>query len=283
MKNLPASTKVCIDFHRAVVDSKRNTPADPTYKTRLVAMDVNVTAQYQIYETAFATNNLVTTSPHPHNPTERADLLNLYSYKAKLIRELKTEITTTSSGRVISTCQNCTINAVNSLDHQLPKEEFNEFVVNPKNLLPTCTECNSYKGVFWRDGGRRLFLNLYLDILPNERYLFTDIQFVNNTFRITFFVKNTNGIAAPLYDLIESHYTRLHLCRRFSENIDKVIIPFVNAIKPNLGTLTLAEVTTNALETERLNKLAFGFNFWESLLKIDLLSNADFIGFIQAP
>jgi len=281
MKNLPSSTKICIDFHRAVVDSKRNTTADPTYKNRLLALDGNIAAQYQLYEAAFAANNLINSIPQAYTPDQRTDLLKLYSYKAKLIKELKTEITTTAAGRVISTCQNCTINSVNSLDHQLPKEEFHEFVVNPKNLLPSCSECNSYKGDDWRHQGRRLFLNLYLDLLPDERYLFTNIHFAHNTFEVEFYLQNRYGIDGTLYELLESHYSRLHLCRRFSENLDKVITPFVNTIKPHLKILPLPDIIDNALETERLNRLAFGSNFWESILKIDLLANQDFLTYVQ--
>ncbi len=265
-------------FHRDIIDSKRNSGADPDYKTRVSGHNTNVETKFDEYRAAFGTNTLQTLNAHPFSDDNRADILRLYSFKSKLIQQLKVDITTTESQRIISTCQNCTISEVNSFDHYIPKEEFCEYVVNPKNLFPSCTRCNSYKNNIWIDGDNNfLFLNLYLDELPEEQYLFVDIEIEDEVIMATFILDNPNNIDSDLYDLIVSHYTRLHLFRRFTENIDSVIVPIENRIRSYAGRLPVHEIAELVIETSQQNKLFFGHNYWKSILEIALVSNDDYL------
>lgn len=277
MRNIDNSERDSLAFHKAVVKSKNVTKLDPDLKTRLIALDDDIELLYNNYRKNFDENCLEKTVSKAFADNNKNDLLSLYSYKSKLIQDLKTEITTTDANRIINTCQNCTISEINSFDHILPKEEFCEFVVNPLNLFPSCTTCNSYKGKFWNDNGKRIYLNLYLDKLPELQYLFVDIEFKKHTFGLKFYLDNRFGINPELFSLIESHYKKLHLLERFSDNGDKVITPLINQIKPYLKQLDLNIIKENSIETSNLNRKVFGFNYWESILQLNLIQNEDFI------
>lgn len=72
----------------------------------------------------------------------------------------------------MDTCQYCTLNSVNTLDHIIPKENYPEYAVHPKNLFPACSQCNSKKSNKWLDNNNNFeFINLYSHDLPNLQYL----------------------------------------------------------------------------------------------------------------
>lgn len=277
MRNLKYSERDCLDFHKAVVSSKNVTKLDPTLKNRLSAIENDIELLYDNYKIKFDSNSLEKTVSKSFPENNKNDLLSLYNYKSKLIQKLKTEITTTETNRIINTCQNCSLSEINSFDHILPKEEFSEFVVNPLNLFPSCTICNSYKGKIWNQNGNKIYLNLYLDNLPQLQYLFVDIEYEKNTFGLKFYLENKFGIDDELFSLIKSHYERLHLLKRFSDNGDKVISPLRNKIKPYLKLLDINEIKSTSIETSNLNRTVFGFNYWESILELSLINNKDFI------
>ncbi|MFH6966360.1 hypothetical protein [Flavobacterium sp. FlaQc-28] len=277
MRNLDSTRRNSFDFHKLIVDSKKTTRIDPDYKTRLLAIEDEMETLYNVYQINFDRNILETTVANVYPDNSKDDLLKLYNYKSKLIQTLKSEITTTNTQRIINTCQNCTLSEINSFDHILPKEEFSEFVVNPLNLFPSCTICNSYKGRFWQENGRRLYLNLYLDKLPDSQYLFVDIDYNNDTFGLRFYLENRSEINENLFTLIESHYSKLHLLERFSRNSDKVITPLQNKIRPYIHLLPMEKIIEMAIQTANLNRNVFGMNYWESILELALINNENFI------
>ena len=278
MMNLIPSTKNPIDFHKAVIAKKR----DSTLRSRLTAIDAIIAQDFAVYENRFLNNNLESLVATVHSDETKADLLSLYSYKNSLITSIKNEVTTTVTNRKIATCQNCTIGEGSSLDHLVPKEEFNSFAVNPLNLFPSCTSCNSRKGRFWLSGGRRKFLNLYLDILPDVQYLFPTVQLINGDFTVIYEVDNRNGINHQLFRTIESHYRALNLCARFTENLDKVIPKLITSIKPSRRLMSRADIVRTSLETATENQDLYGFNYWYSITEIELLNSQAFMDYVYS-
>lgn len=277
MKNIDYSKTDCFNFHKEAVNSKKIVKSDPDLKLRLIEFDHDIKDLFSNYKNNFDKNCLEKTISKGYLGLKKDDLLGLYRFQSKLIQSLKTEITTTHTNRIINTCPNCTLSEINSFDHILPKEEFSEFIVNPLNLFPSCTICNSYKGKIWNENGKRIYLNLYLDKLPELQYLFVKIDYKNKTFGLNFYLENRYGLDIELFSLIESHYSKLRLLQRFADNSDKVITPLQNQIKPYLKLLDIDEIKTMSIQTSNLNRKIFGFNYWESILELNLIDNADFI------
>lgn len=277
MKNVKCYSENAFDFHKEIIKRKRNSAADPDYKTRLAALDDDIELLYKVFDEKFKTNELQALTAHGYKGENHSDLLSLYAYKNKLIQKLKIKLTTTETNRIINTCQNCTINEINSFDHFIPKSEFSEFVVNPKNLFPSCTTCNSFKLTAWRKNGKRIFLNLYIDTLPQVQYLFVNIKVKSEKIETTFYVENRSGIDSDLFTLIDTHYNKLELCPRFSGNNDSVITPLKNTIESFVGKLQTSQIKKSVLETSKKNMLAFGNNYWKSVLEIALVNDKDFM------
>jgi hypothetical protein len=161
------------------------------------------------------------------------------------------------------------------------KDEFPEFSVHPKNLFPSCSKCNSYKGQQWREHGQIKYLNLYLDELPKEQYLFVNIEVIDNDVVTTkFYLDNPNDINQALYGRIQNHFENLHLCSRFKENADTIITALENTIRTYIGKLPLEDIVDLVIEKCRRDKDYFGYNYWKSILEIELVNNDDFLEMI---
>lgn len=279
MRKLIAYTDSAFSFFKKVVSSKKNTSADPTYKERLVAMEGTLQPLFENYDNNFAINDLETLNAYAFTEGQREDLLKLYSYKSAIMQKLKIQLTTLELNQVLNTCQCCTIGEVGTFDHMAPKDEFPEFCVNPKNLFPCCSKCNSYKSVAWRSSGARTYLNLFLDDLPTEQYLFVALDVDHlGTVVPTFSINNMGRINARIYRLIDSHYRNLRLCARFKENSDAVITNVANSIRSgrnlNISKVNMIEQITN---TSVANQNFLGANYWKSVLEISLAHNRTFI------
>jgi 5-methylcytosine-specific restriction endonuclease McrA len=171
MRNLIPYNKDCFGFHKSVVDSKHACES----KERLIILNPEIEKVYKTFEKQFSDKCLNTLVPNSYFTPYRDDLYTLYKFQSAVIKKLRDEIRQLQVRTIINTCQNCTIDSVNSLDHILPKGKFPEFVVNPKNLFPCCSTCNSYKNDSIENKDNVGFLNLYLDELPQTQYLFVDI------------------------------------------------------------------------------------------------------------
>jgi hypothetical protein len=279
MRKLKAYSKESFAFYQEVVNNKRERKDDPGYKHRLKSIENDIKQAYKEYDDHFSSDNLHVLGTTQYNPPHSQDLLSLYKYSSKKLQELELikKLTTDEFQRRNKTCQNCTIGEVGTFDHLVPKEEFTEFAVHPKNLFPCCSKCNSYKNEIWRDEGKRLFLNLYIDELPTVQYLFVRLDITPQSIGTEFYLQNTNRINPEIFQLIESHYSRLHLCKRFSENADDVIIRLSTAISETIHMLPLEDVKDVCIKASKRHMALFGSNYWKSILEMELLNSNDFM------
>lgn len=272
MKNSSAFNGDAFTFFKRVCKKKK----DQNLKNRLLVLDPNLKVLYDQYDQHFVANSLQLMNPHGYIDPDAADLKQLYKYDSATLAQLRTYLTTSPFGRIVK-CQNCTINDVNTFDHLVPQTEFVEFNVHPKNLFCSCGECNGHKGSIWRNGTIRTSLNLYLDQLPSEQYLFVNADVSNTTIDVEFRLENVNGIDPQIFSLIEEHYRRLELCRRFRESSDTPITSLKASLEPMKVLHNPALAKSIALESVRLESLAYGRNFWQSILKHELLNSDDFM------
>lgn len=274
MINLSAYKEDSFKFYQDVLAKKNKTQKDPGYHTRMATLDNDIKTLFAAYDTAFNNSNLTSLKAHGYVDPHKNDLSKLYSYRSQLLQKLKIEITTIDQERLINTCQNCTINSVNSFDHVAPQAKFCEYSVHPKNLFPSCNECNGYKSdTYSNNNSPRLFLNLYIDSLPPEQYLYTTLNITQNLVEVKFYLANNYGINNSMFDLLEHHYDKLRLLTRFTENMDEVITSLKNTILVGLESQSEADIKDMVVKRCALDKKYFGSNFWKSVLTIDLVNS----------
>jgi 5-methylcytosine-specific restriction endonuclease McrA len=277
MRNLNVYSGNTSDFLDEVIAYKRNSSIDPYYKQRVSVLAPTVKVLYGNYETAHNANNHVSLVPSGYTNQDKTDLLKLYSPSNSRLVKLKNNVTTVLDNRAMNTCQYCTIAPVGSLDHIVPKDEFPEFSVNPKNLLPACSTCNSHKNENWKINNKTIFLNLYTDILPTEQYLFVDLVISANNIQSSFELRNTHHIDADFFELLENHYTRLHLPQRFKKESHKVISELTNLISAGNHLLTHNQLKELVKAKICEDKAVFGNNYYKSIIEESLITNQDYL------
>lgn len=274
MKNIDSYSSDSFEFYKRVVKRKQNSPQDPTYKDRIDVLESNIETLFSTHTTEFEANNLNALNPHGYVNQEKDDLTKLYSYQLKQIQQLKIQLTSRDNNIEDPICPYCTINDVGSMDHILPVSDFPEFSVNPRNLFPMCTGCNSTKSTV-RGTASNLFLNLYLDLLPDIQFLFATID---ASLKVSFTVDNRNGIDPILFSTIQSHYSRLDLCNRFSKRSIRVIDRLKSSVSPHLKRgMDISLVRQDTTQAANDIRGICGFNFWESILEIELINSQYFI------
>lgn len=277
MRNLNVFNGGTSDFLDEVIASKRNSSKDPDYKQRINLLSPNIKMLYNDYDTAHNANNHVSLIPNGYVNQEKTDLLKLYTSGNSRLVKLKNSITTVLDNRAMNTCQYCTIAPIGSLDHIVPKGEFPEFSVNPKNLLPACTTCNSHKNENWKENNKTIFLNLYTDILPNDQYLFVDLVITANNIQPTFELRNVNNINPDFFELLENHYSRLQLPQRFKKESHKIISEFTNLISASSHLLNENQIKQFVLTKINEDKSVFGSNYYKSILEETLINNQTYL------
>lgn len=264
------------DFYKKVIKNKR----DKDIKAFLLPYEKEIEKLYKTYDDNFDNDSLVFLKSRGFSKDVCENLKELYKYSAKAFVNLRTELTTTENGREVH-CQYCTLNITNTFDHFVPQQEFAEFTIHPRNLHCCCSECNSKKSSFWRDSNKTLFLNLYKDILPADQYLFATITVDKETVTAEFKLENKTSINAELFKLIDTHYKKMDLFKRFIEVSDNVISIFLSDLKafdePVLSANSL-KIVKRQIESERK---AMGHNYWQSILKLSLLDSTDFMNLLK--
>lgn len=269
MKKVDHYTDDAFEFHKTVVSNKR----DEHVKTLLSANEAILKDAFDNYDFHFNGDSLIEIESLNLSHELKKALLSLYRYDATAFRNLKNSLTTVN-GKVVVMCPMCTIDTIGSFDHILPKEEYAEFVDHPKNLIPCCTTCNSKKNMYWKENGTFLFLNLYLDDIPEQQYLFLSVTQTESWPILNFSVKNENDIDEPIFNRILSHYSRLDLCRRFEEASGQYLSEIQDSIR-SLKDMGQTDDLIHAILDRICDKLQLreGPNFWKVVLLRNVVSN----------
>ena len=256
------------NFHIAVVDSK-NIRSAPL-KSRVHAKDDEIEARFDEYDHAFETDTLESIDEDPVMQRMRTDLQSLYNFKSKPFQALH-ELLIKPDGVLDDTCPNCDKDSVESFDHLLPQTKFPEFSDHPLNLMPCCSECNERKSSNWIENGKRKYLNLYIDELPDVQYLFCDVRVSGDSIKCDFSLSNLNGIDADLFRKIRNHFDALDLCRRYKNRSNQLVTELSSHVQLcksfTLGDINEKEYVRHILLDEIANrKQQDGCNDWRTLI-----------------
>lgn len=120
--------------------------------------------------------------------------------------------------------------------------------------------------------GLKMAKDLYLDSLPEKQYLFVDLTLTGDIVETKFHIHNNGDIPIDIFEIINTHYVKLHLFERFNSNINEVVTTLENTITSFLGKLPLDEIKNAIIEKSNRDRVAFGCNYWKSILEIELMN-----------
>ncbi len=255
MKNLRQPTDVAIDNYDAIAEAK----LDPR-KTRLVTLRPQVLARYTDYALCASALETITDSGFADSDAEM--LKHCYEGPTRPLDKMQAQIRASQEAYGQAICAYCGINYPATFDHYLPQEFFPEFVVCDRNLLPCCSECNSNKGVRWRNESRRTVFNFYYDdISLTEKWLSASVNVANGIPMASFSLAKPTGLSNDVFELVKSHYKDLGLLDRYRKRFPA----FWSEQRVSFSTRGLARANALAQLLAYSSGLAkqFGCNYWE--------------------
>lgn len=255
--------------------------ADEDLRMRLNGISLGLGYQYDIYDNYFNTGKLGVLQKNIGFSNSSIDIQSLYEYNSVSIRDLRDAIEKNIPATVRYTCQYCTVTPSESFDHYLPKEEFPEYAIHTNNLIPCCKACNGYKSYVWRNFvGMRLFINLYRDKIPEEKFLFAKvIDEGNGEINFRYYLDNPYGIDSHFFRLLETHFERLRLLERMRKKAVGIVSELENSMITS--KLPIDEIIAVVIETAERNFESYGSNYWKSIAEISLVNSPIFLARIQ--
>lgn len=245
---------------------------------------LKVEIAFRLYERAMDNRALGTLSPSKVLSSIKQPLLGMFSSGCKLVKDFRTWHFNNNPQTYNNLCPYCAINSANTTEHIFPKELYPEYVVNVFNLIPACSECNTFKGDDVLDKNGEIFtINFYTDSLPDIRYLFAHIISIKGGIQFKYYLNNRNGIDENLYALIERHFDRYHLIDRYYNKAVQELSNIENYFK-------YEEITSGADYDKAASKLirktdadaiAYGKNHWKIVMCYDAAASPAFKTYIM--
>lgn len=240
---------------------------------------------FRYYERAMDNRKLGLLRPSELLLNIKQQLLGMFSSDCKLVKEFRTWHFNNNPQTYYNVCPYCTINSANTTEHIFPKDIYPEYAVNVFNLIPACSECNSFKGGQVFDKNGEIFtINFYTDSLPDIRYLFARIiPIEEGGVQFEYYLCNINSIDKNLYGLIERHFDHYHLIDRYYNKAVQELSNIENYFK-------FEKVTNEADFDEAANKLirkteddakVYGKNHWKIVMYYDAATSQTFKSYIM--
>lgn len=180
--------------------------------------------------------------------------------------------------RLMKYCPMCGTTLHSTFDHYLPAVKFPEFAVHPLNLVPCCSKCNSTKDDDWLSAtGGRQYLHAYSDELPNRQFVTVDLHEQHGLAGVgaTFSLVKPHGVGAGMWQLVNSHFDRLHLIDRYDEQGSNEIAEILAVCRTYMETGgTSPRVFLAGLASDC--RLVYGRNHWRAVLMEALSTHANF-------
>ena len=243
-------------------------------RRRLQAVRAKVLVAYQGYEDA---------APEVGG-LERAQLTDLQKEAMRHAYTVETEPMTVLRGTllkrvIVARCPFCGISESSTLDHYLPKEQYPEFSIFPKNLVPSCAACNTRKRnrILDEGTGVRMFLHPCYDVIPDIPFLAVRARMAADALSLSYQLTRPVGMALRTFRHLRSHFNELDLADRYRRMGLEHLGGLYPALRRAYGsTEDAARVAEKLIEGAEDFELVFGPNYWLSKLYRALASNADF-------
>lgn len=179
----------------------------------------------------------------------------------------------------VARCPFCGISESSTLDHYLPKEQYPEFSIFPKNLVPSCAVCNTRKRDRILDEGTnvRMFLHPCYDVIPDTAFLEVHTRMEADALVLSYRLTRPAGMALQTFQHLRSHFNELNLADRYRrmglEHLGGQYPALRRAYGPGEDAGRVAEKLIEAAEDcEEMS----GPNYWIAKLYRSLAGNEDF-------
>lgn len=241
---------------------------------RMRAARANVLAAYQGYEEAVPEVGGLNEAPLTN--LQKEAMRHAFTVETEPMKALRGDLLKRTS---VARCPFCGISESSTLDHYLPKEQYPEFSVFPKNLVPSCAVCNTRKRDRVLDEGTsvRMFLHPCYDTIPEMAFLAVRARMEANALILSYRLTRPVGMTLRTFRHLQSHFNKLDLADRYRRMGLEHLGSQYPALRRAYG---LAEesnrVADKLIEGAQDFEEVSGPNYWLAKLYRALAGNDDF-------
>ncbi|NKG33519.1 hypothetical protein CAP43_01660 [Acinetobacter junii] len=178
-------------------------------------------------------------------------------------------------------CPYCLSAICSHVDHFLPESIYHGLAVNPKNLIPSCHNCNTKKRakIFKIIGQHQVsFFHPYYDDLDNVLWLKANITIEQNFLSVSFLVDSSLDVAEEIIYKINYTFDELGMAQYLSNKAAETELTTLMAkfrSKDFWLELSNEEITTTLDSNRKLFILTHGKNHWLTALYAELSKRSD--------
>ncbi|RMA90229.1 HNH endonuclease [Priestia megaterium] len=161
-------------------------------------------------------------------------------------------------------CPYCGVQLSASLDHYLPKKHYPMYSIDPINLVPCCSDCNTRKSEHKQLEGEETF-HPYFDKISGDQFLFAKAVQVDSNVAFKYYLQKPNDLSDGEFSKLDNHFKKLKLERLYSILASKEIHAQIYELK-NLHALGGEKEVADWLEDNYMTNSHAGINLWKTAL-----------------
>jgi len=207
---------------------------------------------------------------------EAEALIHAYEVQTKPMADLREKLT---KPIILAQCPFCGLNEASTLDHYLPKELHPQFAVFSRNLVPSCSPCNTRKSELIVDEATdvRLFLHPYYDAVPSVPFVTLNVTLLPEALSLHFRLRRPAGMSAARFQQLRSHFRMLRLADRYRRMSLVYLRERRRALERFYGPARDArQVAAELIQEAQDFEHDFGPNDWRAILYRALAADDEF-------
>lgn len=169
-------------------------------------------------------------------------------------------------------CPYCGITAVSDLDHHLPKGAYRPLAIYPRNLVPSCHECNKIK-----HAAHPSLHAYHVEVPVGERFFKATAAMVGNALTVEFRIEQTPGMSNDVRDRARQQLLALQLNRRYKSEINQLVATLRASLDLAYGAAANAAAVRDLLiKTAEDYERHSGINHWKPVVLRALAASMPF-------
>lgn len=232
-------------------------------KSYLKEVQDSVGIAYNSYLDDF--ENLVRKTPIAVNNNQSNALKRCYSSRSATFENQRGRIFTSQPDILKAFCPYCLIDKPETLDHYTPKNEFPEYSILLKNLIPCCFDCNNIKDETWKNDNNRLFIHFYNDTFIKYKFLKAHIE-VDEVPCIKFSLIKSNNLSDDQFNVVMNHFYCLNLIKKYEDRTNTLMSTEIKALRKSWERGKSIDTLKEITEDKALSAAEdYGTNYWKAV------------------
>lgn len=237
---------------------------------KMLRMEPYIEARYDFYMDH--TDSLNEILPEWELDDEEEELLREAYRTSTAFKRIRKRIFEQLPDAVKGKCPYCMISEPNTLEHYFSEDLYPEYIIFTPNLIPCCSQCNTYKGERLFKNGERKAVHYYFDPIPDEQFLKAAVALDDGIPVVSFYLDFDEDV--EINRIIKTQFEELRLFDRYKSQCNSVLSTLCETLRECLDsgmTLEACRVGVRA-EIAALRKVN-GNNYWQASLLEGVVSS----------